>query len=209
MVYEIKKDNKIYFYEIIYNKEKLEEILEKLKKYSYISIAEENIAGGITRWPATKRNLEKRASSIFYSRYWNSHKTLLLDTITLHTDNNFNYVSYKYSFEKLPDLYHYIDILINIRNIMARTDLFGYDRIYTTTREQLCIEGILNYVDSPELIKNNSINIDETSVQEYDYKELNKLYQETLKCLNFKLIAIKEHVDSQEIVSSLSLQRKK
>lgn len=59
MIYEVKKDNAVHFYNVTYNKEKLEEILERLKKYSYISTAEQNMAGNVTRWPATKKIYKK------------------------------------------------------------------------------------------------------------------------------------------------------
>lgn len=215
MIFEEKKDNAIRFYDVTYDKLKLKEILEKLEKYSYISVAEENIAGGITRWPATKKNIQKRVSSIFYSRYWNSKKTLLPETIILHTENNFDYVSYKYSFEKLPDLYSYIDIIVNNRNIMNYADSFGYGtgdltmNYMFTHRDQLVLEGLLNYISSPELVNHNSKNDTEISNQKYDYKGLNELYKKTLECFSFKLIAIKEFVDNQEVISGLSLQRKK
>lgn len=91
---------------------------------------------------------------------------------------------------------------------MAHTNLFKFEaedenRIYTTSREQLCMEGILNYINSPEL------NINTTSNKKYDYKGLNELYKETLECFNFNLIAIKEYINSQEIISGTSMQRKK
>ena len=215
MIFEEKKDNAVRFYDVTYNKEKLKEVLERLEKYGYISIAEENIAGGITRWPATKKNIQKRVASIFYSRYWNSKNTLLPETIKLHTENNFKYVSYKYSFEKLPDLYSYNDIIVNNRNIMNYADSFGYgtgDLTYEymfTHRDQLVLEGLLNYINSPELVNHNSKNDTEISNQKYDYKGLNELYKEALECFSFKLIAIKEFVDNQEVISGLSLQRKK
>lgn len=215
MIYEEKKDKVVRFYNVTYDKERLKEILEKLKKYSYITIAEENIAGSITRWPVTKKNIQKRVSSIFYSRYWNSNNTLLPETITRHTENDFDFVTYKYSFEKLPDLYSYIDIIINNRNIMKYADSFGYgtgnlnmDYMFNH-RDQLVVEGLLNYINSPELVNHNSKNNTEISNQKYDYKGLNELYKETLECFNFTLIAIKEYLDNQEVISGLSLQRKK
>ena len=215
MIYEEKKGDIVHIYNVTYDEEKLKRILEELKKYSYISVTEENIAGGITRWPATKKNIQKRVSSIFYSRYWNSKKTLLPETIILHIENNFDYVSYKYSFEKFPDLYSYIDIIVNNRNIMNFADSFGYGsgdltmNYMFTHSDQLVLEGLLNYINSPELVNHNSKNDTEISNQKYDYKGLNELYKETLECISFQLIAIKEFVDNQEVISGLSLQRKK
>ena len=56
---EEKKDKRVYFYSVTYNKDKLKEILEKLKNYSYISISQEQIGGNITKWPATKKKIQK------------------------------------------------------------------------------------------------------------------------------------------------------
>ncbi len=72
-------------------------------------------------------------------------------------------------------------------------------------QDQLVLEGILNYVNSPELTNHSSIN-DE---KEYDYKGLNELYKETLECFNFNLIAIKEFLKEPEQVDILKLQLKK
>ena len=46
-------------------------------------------------------------------------------------------------------------------------------------------------------------------LEKYGYKGLNELYKETLECFKFNLVAIKEYLDNQEIVSGLLLQKKK
>lgn len=215
MIYEEMKDNAVYFYNVTYDKEKLKEILEKLEKYSYISIGQGQMGGNVTRWPTTKKNIQKRVCSIFYSRYWNSNNTLLPETIARHTKNDCDFVTYEYSFEKLPDLYSYIDIIVNNRNIMNYADSFGYGirnlsmNYMLNHRDQLVLEGLLNYINSPELVNHNSENDTEISNKKYDHKGLNELYKKTLECFNFKLIAIKEYLDKQEVISSLSLLRKK
>lgn len=207
MIYEDKKDKIVYIYDVTYDKEKLKEILEKLEKYGYILIGKGKMGGSITRWPATNKNIQKRVSAIFYSRYWNSKNILLPETITRHTKNDFDYVTYEYSFEKLPDLYSYIDIIINNRNIMNYSDSFGYGtgnltmNYMLTHSDQLVLEGLLNYINSQELVNHN--------LENYDYKGLNELYKETLECFKFNLVAIKEYLDNQEIVSGLLLQKKK
>lgn len=213
MIYEEKNDNAVYFYNVTYDKEKLKEILVKLENYSYISRNKEQIAGNITRWPATKKNIQKRVISFFYAIHRFPYDKLHPETIVHHTENDRDYVEYEYSSKKLTNLYHYIDIIINCKDIMNYTNLFGQKKLIMyydlTHKEQLCIEGILNYINSEELTNHNPKNITEKSEQEYDYKGLNKLYKETLECFNFKLIAIKEYVDDQKIISGLSLQRKK
>ena len=215
MIYEEKKDKIVYFYSVTYNKDKLKEILEKLENYSYVSVAQEQIGGNITKWPATKKNIQKRVSSIFYSGCRHLNNTLLPETIVHHTENDCDYVTYKYTFEKLPDLYHYIDIILNNKNIIKYANLFEYTKenlnifYIFAHRDQLVLDGILNYINSSELVPNISKKDTEISDKKYDHKGLNELYKETLECFNFSLIAIKEYLDNQEVISGLSLQRKK
>lgn len=215
MIYEEKKDNAVYFYNVTYDKEKLKKILVKLEKYGYTSRNKGQIAGNITRWPATKKNIQKRVTSFFYATHRDSNDKLHPETIVHHTENDCDYITYEYSFKKLPDIYHYIDIIVNNKDVMNYIDLFGYatgklNIFYALAhKEQLILEEILNYINSEELTNHDSENIAKIRKQEYDYKGLNELYKETLECFNFKLIAIKEYVDDQKIISGLSLQRKK
>lgn len=215
MVYEEKKDKAVYFYNVTYDKEKLQEILEKLKKYSYVLIGTGQIAGEITKWPATKKNIEKRVINLCGSSSELSNYTLYPETIVHHTENNNDFVTYEYSFEKLPDLYHYIDIIINNKSVRDYVGLFGQGKgilnmfFSQVHKEQRVLEGILNYINSPELVNHYSKNNTETSDQKYDYKGLNELYRQTLECFKFNLCAIKEYLDNQEVISGLLLQRKK
>ena len=90
---------------------------------------------------------------------------------------------------------------------MKYADSFGYGmgnltmNYMFTHRDQLVLEGLLNYINSQELVNHN--------LENYDYKGLNELYKETLECFKFNLVAIKEYLDNQEIVSGLLLQKKK
>jgi hypothetical protein len=94
---------------------------------------------------------------------------------------------------------------------MNYIDLFGYatgklNMFYALDhKEQLILEGILNYINSKELTNYNSKNVINIKKQEYDYKGLNELYKETLECFSFNLIAIKEFVDNQELINYLNL----
>ena len=94
---------------------------------------------------------------------------------------------------------------------MKYANSFGYGTSNKTMsymfihRDQLVIEAILNYINSKELTDNNS----KINNENYDYKGLNELYKETLECLKFNLIAVKENVSDKEVISGLSLQKKK
>ena len=210
-----KRETSERFYSVDYNKEKLKDILEKLKDYSYVTIGHCQVAGDITKWPATERSIKKRVISFFNSAKRHESATLIPETIVHHTENNCDYVTYDYSCIKLPDLYAYIDLIINDRSIMNYTGLFGkvteektgtLNMFYAAAhQDQLVLEGILDYVNSPELTNHSSIN-DE---KEYNYKGLNDLYKEALECFNFNLIAIKEFLKEPEPVNVLSLKLKK
>ncbi len=208
------------FYSVDYNKEKLKEILEKLKEYDYVKI-DSVIVGGdmITRWPATKKNIEKRVIHLFYTTLHRRSPNAILnqETIVHHTENNNDYVTFDYSYNKLPDLYAYIEMILNNDFSTFRkyaklfkkisdgeiSTIYGY-----TYSDQLILEGLFNYVNSPELTNHNSNDERETSKQ-YDYKGLNELYKETLKCLHFNLVAVKEYLKEPESVDISKLQLKK
>ncbi len=195
MIYEEKKDKLVYFYDVTSGRGQM--------------------GGSVTKWPATKKNIQKRVSSIFYSRNYYSNATILPETIVHHIENDNDFVTYEYSFEKLPDLYCYIDVIVNKINIMNYASSFGYGTRNLNMdymlfhSERLVLEGILNYINSSELVNHYLKNDVEINDKEYDYKGLNELYKETLGCLNFTLIAIKEYLENPEVVSVLLLQRKK
>ena len=60
IIYECQENDMTYIYNVTYDKERLKEILEKLKKYSYVTVGKVQISGELTKWPATKKNIEKR-----------------------------------------------------------------------------------------------------------------------------------------------------
>lgn len=197
------------YYSVDCNKELLKDILEKLKNYGYVIINHCQMAGEITsKWPATESNIKKRVISFFNTTKKSSGAILYPESIVHHTENNSDYITYDYSSVKLPDLYHYIDLIINDRDIIDYYWLFPTcsNMFYAMAhKDQLILEGILNYVNSLELTNHNSIN-DGT---EYDYEGLNELYRKTLECFKFNLIAIKEYLQEPEQVDILQLQRKK
>jgi len=216
MIYEEKKDKVAYFYNVTYDKEKLKEILEKLKKYGYVTTRKGQMVGSaITKWPVTRKNVLKRVYTYVTSKKYHKNCKLIPETVVHHTENGNNFVTYEYIFEKFPDLYYFIDIIINNKCLIDYGFVFGekvanlsifwnIDRI-----KQFVLEALLEYINSPQLENHNLENHMEESEEKYDYIGLNELYKETLECFEFKLIAIKEYVDNQEVMSGLSLQRKK
>ena len=213
MEYIQKDENGERFYSVDYDKNKLKEILEKLKKYEYVKIAKGEIAGDITKWPATEKIIKKRVVSSFYKvlsfRYENAK--LYPESIVRHTENGCDYVTYNYSYTKLPDLYSYIETILNddYPTFRDNSESFGIKRADVAynycNSDQLLLNALLNYANSPELTRHDSINDD----KEYDYKGLNELYYETLKCFKFNLVAVKEYLKEAEVVDVFKLQLKK
>lgn len=197
------------YYSVDCDKEKLKKVLEKLKNYGYTAICEGYMAGNVTKWPATKKNIKKRVTSSFNS-YTTKHgliATLLPNTIVYHNENDSNFVTYKYLTNKLPDLYDYIYPIVNPTRLFNNMSLSDWHSI--AHYEQFILEGILGYINSPELTNHNSIHDGKEDKAEYDYKGLNELYKKTLECFNFSLVAVKEYFKNPEPVNIKSLQLKK
>ncbi len=211
MEYIQKDENGERFYSVDYDENKLKEILEKLKKYEYVKIAQGEIAGDITKWPATEKNIKKRVISFFNKvlsfRYENAK--LYPESIVRHTENGCDYVTYNYSYTKLPDLYSYIETILNddYPTFRDNSESVGLERdnaIYNYSKsDQLVLNGLLNYANSPELRKHDSINEE----KEYDYEGLKELYKETLGCFKFNLVAVKEYLKEPKSVNVLSLKK--
>lgn len=207
MEYILKKDdNIIYFYNVEVDKEELAKILEQLKCFSYDCFGQGQTAGEVTRFPATKDNIYKRIIALHRRDY----NTIYKNSIVRHTENNCDYVTYEYSYNKLPDLYDYIDLLINDRDILLETRLFGnvngrLDMFYVAAHKYQCIiDGLLNYIDSYELKDINSYNKENDNFENYYYQEFNhielmRLYKEALSHIKFELVAKKETVKEKEI----------
>ncbi len=206
-----KNENGEEFYSVDYDREMLKEILKKLKKYEYVKISQAQIAGDITNWPATEKIIKKRVASFFYKvisfRYENA--TLYPETIVHHTENGRDYVTYNFSYTKLPDLYSYIETILNndYPTFRKNSESVGLKRdnavYYYSKSDQLVLNGLLSYADSPELRKHDSIN----EGKEYDYEGLKELYKETLGCFKFNLVAVKEYLKEPKSVNVLSLRK--
>ena len=191
------------YYTVDLDKERLREILEELKKYNFVA-HDEGLVGGdiITRWPTTKKNIKERIEKYSFTK--EQEGNVNIDTIFF--DKEKGNATFKYSYNKLPDLYDYIDILVNNKNVMDYRRLFGNingkDGMFTIVfhKYQILLDCILNYSNSKEfnLLKDK---------EGFDYQGLNKLYIETLKCIYFNLIAVKEYIDNPTKVNALELKK--
>ncbi len=191
MIYVEKTDNIEKYYSVDYDEEKLKDISEKLKEYSYVLLNHSQMTGWVvTKFPATEKYVKRRVISVFNESNKNIEATIYPETIVYHTGDN--YVTYDYSYEKYPDLFSFIGLIVDNNG-----DFIDF--------KQLGFEKILNYANSPELTKHDSI----SDEKEYDYEGLNKLYKETLACFSFNLIAIKEYLKEPEQEDVLKLLLKK
>ena len=201
MVYEIKKDNLTYFYNVTYDKEKLIKILEELKNYKYNTVNQGKIAISSPFIIGNKKNIKKNIIFQFNKKHSNSSNIIYPDTIVCHHEKNSNFVNYQYNYDKLPSLYYFIDILLNNKSVMYYGDLFD-KKAYTTYQDnQIILDAVLKYINSEELLIISNI-------KDYDYIGLNKLYKETLESFNYKLVAIKKDIDLQEPINGLIIQKK-
>lgn len=208
MTYELKENDTSYYYDVTYNEEKLREILEELNNYNYEKNCQGEVSGEIVKFLDTKKSIQRKVENIFNSEKKYAGDTLYPETIVHHKGKGGNYITFDYSYNKIPDLYHYIDMIVNKTPVMKNKRLFRKvtdDMFYAFTHfDQLVLDELFNYAFSVELGKNY-----ENKTDDYDYVGLNKLYKETLECLNFNLIAIKEYVETEEIIDGFSLQRRK
>lgn len=202
MVYETKKGKKTFYYNVSYDIDMLREILEQLKDYRFSKIGHSQIAGYFTNFPATDKIVKGRVISFFNAHNPEHSNQILPDTIKRHTEDNNDYITYDYQYDELPDLYHYLDIIVNGKSVKDYASLFKHDKelnmFYVAGHaDQLIMDGIMNYVNSPQLVSNGT----EEENAKYDYKGLRELYRKTLDCFKFHLFAVKEQVETHEVVS--------
>ena len=208
MTYKIKTDKKVEYYEVEYDLEKLKEIKEKLEDYSYTLYAKGNMKG-LFIYRCNNRNYVKRCKEYFETVYGNYKDSKLYN---IKFDSDEPSIEFEYSYTKLPDLYYYIDIIINKKSVRSFPKLFESDKLqriaFNIDEFKLVMDELFSYINSYELVDNDPMNKFDNNYK-YDYKGLNELYKETLNSFTFKLIARKEFLDTNEIVSGYSLQLKK
>lgn len=213
MLYKVKNGELEEFYEVEYDEEKLKIIIEKLKDYDYETIGNCGWAGSITRWPANKKTILRRVKKLM--PVWEKQNSKILeDTFVHHKENGNDYITFDYVYTKLPDLYDYLDILINKKPIIHYQRLFGkytnpLNMFYVVRHsDQLLINELLGYIDSKELTDHSRCSTINRQ-DDYDYRGLNELYKETLACFSFKLQAVKEDCVENKPVSGVVFQKKR
>ena len=176
-------------YSVFCDIKELKKILKILSKdYKYETVGHRKIDGNIINNLATKENLQIRI--IDYINKEHLEEILCPESITYHTENGNNYITYDCLYNKYPNLCIYIAT-------------FLYSQ--TTFEKQIALKSILNYINDTELTDNNSTN----NKKPYDYKGLNELYDETLRCFKFYLVSETMQFKEPTIVDTHKLQHKK
>ena len=213
MLYKVKNGELEEWYEVEYDKDKLKVIIEKLKEYDYEATSCCGWAGSITRWPVTQKILLKRAKKKLPT-LGHLNSKIIEETLVHHKEDGNDYVTFDYTYTKLPDLYDYLDILINEKPIIEYTRLFGkytnpLNMFYVARHaDQFLINELLGYIDSKELTdhsRNSTLNRQD----DYNYRGLNELYKETLACFSFKLQDVKDDCEENKPVSGVVFQKKR
>ena len=221
MEYVLSDGTTTYYYDVSFDEDKLKEIMERLKEYSYtafdvkISIEDVSIFPG---FPVSDRTIRKRTIEYYNNNTLESclpEAKIYPDSIIRHKDvGSMDFISFLISYRKLPDLYDFLDLLVNNKKIKIQGRLFSdyiFNTLYLEThRDQVLIEKLLGYVESSELVdhyKNGLGKKYRPSVEDYDYAGLRELYSEALKALKFTLKAKKEEVLNEEPVDGLHFSK--
>ena len=213
-VKEVKENDKINYYEVTYDKDKLKEILNELEEHRYYKIGNYRNSGGgyIFRFPETDKTIRKRIYKQSYKFYTRKFVNFQLIEDSINYDKRKGYLKFDFTYISLTDLYKLIDIVLNDFNLSTMEkypELFSNDKpCIFDYNKQVVIDRILNYIDSPELTDTPEPD-KRVENQYYDYKKVSELYQKTLECFKFKLTSRKEHIDSLEQIDGVSFKSRK
>ena len=210
------KGNTTYYYKVEADKEELLWIRDKLQKYSYKAIEKVQLNKGLQiyrsliKLPDTKEAIRKRVTRYFFNNPKYNNCFLHPETIERKKCLYLDDIYFEYSYEKYPELYYYISILIwgQVNDSFKHLERFeSLSLQYPDVLERIMIEKIIAYRNSPELREGNPQNVG--NEREYDYKGLNELYDEVLSKLQFTLVAKKEIVENQEPINGKKLIRER
>ena len=208
---ELKEGSTIYYYNVEINFEELEKIKQKLLKYAYKTVEQGTFFIGngqlkrINRF-TTRERLRKKVTKCFYEDEDYKNCFLHPETIEKKQRDIIDYITFEYSYNKLPDLFFYLDILINGKNETNSKIYRKYVLKIKDSEEKLAflIEKIMEYESSQELHQGNPKNV--INEKEYDYEGLNELYQKVLENIKLTLIGKKELIEQVEGSQPTSLK---
>ena len=186
-----------YIYSVEYDYEKLKEILEKLKNYRCISNNTVYFDDNNKLFKTISNlKIKKRLNSLFEMQLKHTNDTICPETIEIHKDNEKNQIMVSYSFEKYPELYDYINYIINDESVMPHSEIYATGN----WKYQLIIEELFSYIDT--------LKCDLEYTSEEKKKELYELYYETLKCFTFTLTSVQEYYLEGKMEDGLTFQKR-
>lgn len=192
MEYIVEKNDKTYYYEVGYDKTTLKSLFNDLKKLTYKT--EEKISGGGRRSSIfdTPNKLKEQSRhigiNIFerYAKYIGNYEVL--------------YDKEKFTSERVGfEIYYHRELVFLYTRY---TNLyFVLEELFENKPNIEIIKKIIEYSESKEFKELESN-------KDFDYKKLLEVYSNILRCFKFKLIAVKENVESNEIEDGNSIKRK-
>ena len=196
-------------YTVLYNDKKLREILEKLKAYRYLAYGEitfqrEDLEGLFV----TSKKIKEKTAELFSRQEQHKIDQINDESIIFGIDECTRFKAY-FTYSRVTDLYHYIDIIINHKGYQGYDELFGIisqdsyrEAISERERDQELIENLLYYPDFSEELEALTATGETKMV-----KELCELYKKALGCFSFALTSVKQTKLIPTITSGTALRK--
>ena len=186
--------NTRYKYEVTYNVAHLKDLLVELASYGYLAYDAETYETKGQPFRITEKAVQRKAMRAFKKHDKNNFNydyKMLLETSLYKTDGKNARYTYAYSYTKLPDLYHYVALLVDEMPTNWDAKVSGYIKLlekdgFTPSIPNLdsqLIWKILEYGNSEEFQKL-------ASERDYDYKGLCELYAKVLKNIELQLVRV-------------------
>ncbi len=186
--------NTRYKYEVTYNVAHLKDLLVELACYGYLAYGAETYETKGKSFRITEKAVQRKAMRAFKKYDKNNYDydyNMIQETSLYKTDGKNARYTYAYSYTKLPDLYHYVALLVDEMPTNWDEKISGYIKLLekdgiTTSIPNLgsqLIWKIFEYGNSEEFQKL-------ASERDYDYKGLCELYTKVLKNIKLQLVRV-------------------
>ena len=217
MNYTVKDRDTSYHYDVTYNEKNLKEIMKGLKEFIRFKQGKSEVPFDKPIMKS-KKAIEKGVVWFFNCYVRPYYDGALINSDSIKYDKEKKCILFTYNYETYPDLYYYLDSLVN------KIDIKYYSRILNIgaratycDEEQLVIQGIFNCNDSFQLSDADKkvydimgqIDLDDLNIGTYTKIKLKKLHSEALENIYFRLASKTQELHNQECVNGCSLVLKK
>ena len=187
-----------YNYFVSYDSDRLKELLEQLKEFTYTCSESFEMSNNRKRFLSKKKPIEQVVIDFFQNDFMHKQDRIHPETIKYRKDENGVMFLIEYEYDKVVDLYHYVAIILNQEKL---EHFFGLIRPQEE-REKDLLNHLFQY--------DKTVEFDEgLCTMPYDYSELHRLYKEVLKCFRFKLISVTKHErGNKESTDGIAFQKK-